>query len=1001
MINYDIIRAEFNFKDFIVFFNSGKDDSYTWLCNVISSFGVDIILDSVSKYVKGQRTPNTNREDSLKNKLDNINTSYISGYPNERIDFICVTKLYEFLQLGKEADAKQQLYQILVFLASKDKDYHSKGMHIDEGIIERIIGGSYRDSFDDDVKNAAKRWFDAKKRSGRYKGYFETWHDGTPIHNLKNKLAVDESGEYSLFEILFPENEEHKNSVNLCGRGGSEKTYQIFHCIEDIFNNTISDDENNSIDASEITKNVIPIYIPLNSLEDCSGNCITYFLSKEVWHSEKTPEEIDRILNQYSTDILIFADGLNEITVPNMRKRIARDICNLRQMYKTRFLVSSRIDHTDIFNSLNYGSDQIFTKASVLELPSKQIDKYFADVGCATRYKEVPSSTRRLLKTPQGCVMFADYVGNDRERASKIESLGQLISDYSKRLLNINSDNQKIVVENVLKKIAHYMLLNDSFKITRIELDNLLNENERNLLFNDGYNIESVFSSNKSSSLDLFEFSHQNFRDNYCAQAFSDKLKAISSSDKLISTLEEKNTFVNNNITTNDEILELVSSFIDGDTIQKIIGFFREKQGNIIKTYGRNFEFSLSVLIRTFAFSHGNCLAELDLSKLNLTQISLNGYELFNREGSGCIKLDEATIGSKTFLKSGLQTASSAICKYELNGKTYIAAFAVTTAMIIDIEENQVEIISDMPYFGWVNEAVPKMYNGQMCIFLGCENGSVAIFYPYKEKEFEKKFLFRLRMPNTEVKGKIETILFPIWDGHEYIVFCNSNGDVFYRKLAKTDSDYEIISLCDNENELNEISKKFKGKSWNITCHLTLKGKSTVLAAFGNEIYYLKYDNITKSVSKNIVNINRRRENPYLFFDIHATSNYIFVNEGILVSVIAYSRKLNIMKTEICIFEISDTLSDNIVRHYYNKNRNNDTEFYFNKFSDVHAEMYEGRDEIEAVLVGIEAYHFASYDHLPQFFEIGMKNGKIDIDSLAITEIRNEQKDGNTHWSVL
>lgn len=193
----------------------------------------------------------------------------------------------------------------------------------------------------------------------------------------------------------------------------------------------------------------------------------------------------------------------------------------------------------------------------------------------------------------------------------------------------------------------------------------------------------------------------------------------------------------------------------------------------------------MSVLIRIFAFSHGNCLAELDLSKLNLTQISLNGYELFNREGFGCIKLDEATIGSKTFLKSGLQTASSAICKYELNGKTYVAAFAATTAMIIDIEENQVEIISDMQYFGWVNEAVPKIYNGQMCIFLGCENGSVAIFYPYKEKEFEKKVFISTNNANTDAKGKIETILFPIWDGHEYIVFCNSNGDVFTANLQK------------------------------------------------------------------------------------------------------------------------------------------------------------------------------------------------------------------------
>ncbi len=139
-------------------------------------------------------------------------------------------------------------------------------------------------------------------------------------------------------------------------------------------------------------------------------------------------------------------------------------------MYKTRFLVSSRIDHTDIFNSLNYDSDQIFTKASVLDLSSKQIDKYFSDVGCAARYKEALTSTRRLLKTPQGCVMFADYVGNDRERASKIESLGQLISDYSKRLLNINSDNQKIVVENVLKKLLIICCLMIRLKLHELSL---------------------------------------------------------------------------------------------------------------------------------------------------------------------------------------------------------------------------------------------------------------------------------------------------------------------------------------------------------------------------------------------------------------------------------------------------------------------------------------------------------------------------------------------------
>lgn len=274
-------------------------------------------------------------------------------------------------------------------------------------------------------KEIAEAWFKAKRSTGRYNGYFETRH-GSPIHNLRNKLAIDEMGEYSLLDILFPQGKDHKNSVNLLGCGGSGKSYQIFHCIDDIFSGKTTDDELNELDITQIVKNIIPIYIPLNSLKDDNENCIVSFLVKEVWQMQSTFEDIVKILHNNAENVLIFADGLNEITNPNMRKKIAKDICDLRQLHRTRFLVSSRIDHTDIFNSLNYGSDQIFTKAKVLDLSQKQIDTYFSDVHCVARYKDVPVNTRKLLKTPQGCVMFADYVGSHTGRIKKIESLGQL-----------------------------------------------------------------------------------------------------------------------------------------------------------------------------------------------------------------------------------------------------------------------------------------------------------------------------------------------------------------------------------------------------------------------------------------------------------------------------------------------------------------------------------------------------------------------------------------------
>ncbi len=826
----------------------------------------------------------------------------------------------------------------------------------------------------------AKAWFTAKKGTGRYRGYFET-RSGTPIQHLKNKLSIDENGKYSLMDILFMNG---KDSVNLCGHGGSGKTYQIFHCIEDILSGTTTDDEQTIISIPDAAKDTIPIYLPLNSLENViSGNIIVAYLARYVWHNE--PETVEDVLSKCAGNMLIFADGLNEVTDSKMRMKIASDICFLRQQYGTRFLVSSRIDHTSSFNSLNYGSDQVFSKAKVLPLSRDQIDTYFHDVGCSARYKDVPFSTRKLLETPQGCVMFADYVGNNLSKIKNITSLGQLIFDYIDTLLNITSAHEKLLVYGLLERIARFMLLHNTFKISYNEMESLLSSSELDTLFKAENNVESIFSlSSNDCGEDSFEFSHQNFRDNYCAQYFAKQLKNIDA-DNIVRILDDGETFVNNSITTNDEILELVSCFISGGKIQEIIDILRNNKERIVGIYKDNYDFPLSVLVRIFAFSHHNCIAELNLSYLDLTEISLSGYELFDREGTNVINLAGSKISANTFLKDGLQTASSTICKYQLGGKTFIAAFAATTAMIIDVAENQVEIIRGMLDCDWIIDAVPHMYNGRLAIFLGCRNGCVAIFYPYKELNYQKEVFIATIDPKKAGKGKgeIETVIFLEHEKREYIVFCNSTGDVFYRELyAADDTELRSLSLYDSNEELDGIKAKFYAMKWDITCFMTQRGNMGIVA-FGSKVFRLYFSSKTGKLTKKGFNIKRGRPEPELILDIYASKNYIFINEGFCISIIDINKGISEVY-RVCLTNNKDP-EKNTFSFYVN-----DRDFFFTYLSEIPPEL---NNNAEGVLVGIRAYKNDNYDNMPDFFMISVSgNNSADAPEVNVKIIRNEQK---------
>lgn len=869
-----------------------------------------------------------------------------------------------------------------IYLRIREECDSAKDLNPSENDVDRsILHESYND-----VLLIAKEWFERKKKTGRYRGYFSSTGE-TEITDIQNKLLTEKGDTLSLYDILFNLYTQNDHSVNLCGIGGSGKTHQILNCIYKIFNNSNS---------------TIPFYIPLNAVRnDMSGNSIIAYLSKEV--KLGSIEEVKTILKQGGINILLACDGFNEITTDEMRKIIANDICQIRQEFKTRILISSRRDHTALFNSLNYGEDQIFVKAEVMPLTEKQINFFFEKVHCVARYKYVAISTRKLLQTPQGCVMYADLVGTNHEKLAQITSLGELLHDYIRRILPIATDIARI--DEYLKKVAYYMVLKGKFHIYQGELKELIGI-DGVLWLTENNRVETVFSKED----DGFVFCHQNFRDYYCALAFSEKIKEIDAKNISQRFIE---LFIVNNITTNDEILELASAFIsDGErSVQSKIDILRENKDRLEEPFHDNYDFPLKVLIRIYAFSHDFNIANLNLSDLNLKEVNLSGYKLYNSSHESVV-LTNANISLNTFLKPGLMTASSTICKYQLNNKLYIAAFATTTAIIIDVYENQYEIVRNLPNWGWVNVAYPKLYNGKLAIFLGHRNGNIGVFYPDMIKTAPKQLFIKTRDGKLVSKGngEIESIEIVNWNSKEYIVFCNSTGDIFYRELYPVDSDEcTKISLCNAKFPLERIKDKFKEKKWDITCHLTYRrDNNTIVIAFGNMLFCL--DGNSESIKLSPLKIKWNGMNPQLILDVCASSNYLFINEGIAISVLKLMPN-GIEKIHELIVDCDGSLDefiegrikalsnsgkyaqdklDRIKEHEKSCSQPIEVkvrQFRFKYFSLAPSDYYPNED---VVLIGLEANkgYEDAYEILPNFYEIHVSSaGKV-----SIKPQNNEQK---------
>ena len=850
--------------------------------------------------------------------------------------------------------------------------------------IEKTCESIYAQIFDKKIehiscKDLAINWFTQKCGTGRYRSYSSS-QGKRQIEEIKNKLDTKDGKPRYLIDIVF-DGSGNTNSINLCGKGGSGKTFQILRVIHAILNEK---------------KDILPFYIPLSSLEfsDDKSNCIIDYMVKEIGFG--STEAVKTALSQNASNVILFADGLNEISNPTIRRKIAIDICQIRQSYKTRFLVSSRQDHTDLFNTLNYGEDKYFIKAEVLDLSADQINDYFVKINCSVSYEDVPIPTRKLLCTPQGCVMYSELIGSDLESTIRIDSLGRLLECYCNSLLGVDSHNHFNNHEESLMRIGYHMVLHGWFTVSEEDILEIISTEEAKNLFAADSPTWSIFNRNNSN---LFEFTHQNYRDLYCAKKFASLIKMIS--PKTLSD-DLESIFVANNVTMNDEILELTSAFVgNGRTsIQSIIDIIRDNAEELTGKYQSNYDFPLSVLIRIYAFAHNNNISSLDLSDLDLTEVCLNGYELFERGSNKGIDLYGAEINFNTVLKVGFPTGSSAICTFENNDKTFIIAFDRTTAMIIDVEENQRQLVRNLPDFGWVNVAYPTTFNGEKCILLGCDSGKIAVFYPNLLEDNPKRILV-----DTNIKSKdgIQSILEIKQNGKIYYVFSNTDGWVFLYDCNNNEL-LDPISICtdeERENVLNEW-EKYNSKMI-VACRMDYdKSNNQVLISFGQKLY--RMDLTTDCFDITEYKIDWNYQIPRLIKDIKVTDSYIFINEIDAISVIFKNAKSwefvidlekrlswreKFLRNELKIDEeiIQDVIAfeRNNATPYGGKVKN----FYFQKFSPIPEGFY--RKE-EGILVGVKTPNEVLYKQLPQFIEIRIRPScKSIVKHCNITPIHTNQ----------
>lgn len=813
-----------------------------------------------------------------------------------------------------------------------------------------------------EFRKLAEKYFKAIKKVGRFGQYFPTKQDGKFISDITVTLKTSNQEALRFEHVLFPPEElpeDCKFSVSLSGKGGIGKSFLFLHLIETIFDN-----------ENERYSNVIPLYIELQKVNNDYGCDIRQALINELKRVDHdlTEERFSEYMKAAGSKVIVFADGMNEVVGIEKRGNIANSITDTASDYNCRFCISSRENHAGMFNNLAR-INGYFRASEVNKLTPKQIKDYLHKHTSDVQYSDLHSGTRKLLETPQGLEMFVSLVGSDRSNANRFTSLGELILAYSDSILGISSyrgdPNYDFSFEETLEEIAYNWVKDSVFecKLTQDQREKI-----RFLRNNQNLNLEAIFPCTYGSYYDIeatFTFSHQNFRDCYCARFIARKIKCLNS-ENISRTFSDFFNPSTSTVTNNDDILELVSAFTSSgpnEYDKKAIDTLRQASKDE-KAPLQNYDYPLNVLIKIFALRKDNCIAELDFTDLDLREVSLNGYYLFNKKTGDSTIFYNTKLNVNTFLKNGLDTAARTITKFRYKGKEYIAAFASTSALIIDIAESQARIVRGLSNHGKVNCCCVTSKNGLPLIYLGQGssadpstknepdkiNGVLSEFYPhilFMHENEDEAFV-----PQKYVKqnllgdiGSVESICTGKLGSEEYIFYATGNGKLGMIKNYQVGNHLNSFILLDDNDNMLWSQKR---------CCLTYSVKNNMLfVGWKKGLYFIDCSKpITVSAAeKKYINMRNSPPAPdilpvcyvgeddtevidYDIEDIFACDNFLFVN----------------LVYKIAVFKILDTSGHIVFCDFiYPAGKDNDS-IKFTRFSECHV-----TNGFASVLVGVNA----------------------------------------------
>lgn len=726
---------------------------------------------------------------------------------------------------------------------------------------------------------------------GRFLGYSETENNRLEIKDI----VVSSEKETTLEEIVFTpthENPECTHSVSLCGRGGAGKTHEFIKLIDIILNGKLTGGENGK--RVQCYSEVVPLYLKLHTVtaQDV-GNSILKRLSQDI---EIKYEELCDLLRACNSKAIIFADGMNEVTDPGLRVIIANAICDIRESYHTRIVLSSRVDHTALFNSRDKGVNQKFESAIVQDLTEKQVDKYFNTLNLPVRYKDIPYETRPLLKTAQGLSMYADMIKRDPEHILQFTKMGKLLQSYCDRIMGIDrmAGVADFKFEKKLSEVAYNMAKSGCFSISLEELRKIIGEEHIDKFTSDSQ-VKLIFLPHDQNT---YEFTHQNFRDYYAGFFLANVITSLSRGN-LQTKLSEY--LKNDNVTGSIEILSLCSDFLTSIQIQRAIDLFKQTDhdsdnendstksifnmipgvtpGDLRNHWKEkspsgiaNRTFGLSVLIKLYSLVNDNDISKLKLDGLDLRSICLSDYKLYCRDPIGnidCVSLCNTKISEDTFLQNTLQTAASTICKYTYNGKEYVAAFSTTNVLIYDVEKNSWKCIRNLPNNGWVNCCCVLESTDKTRVIIGSDNGIISSFDPSNN---QIEILYNAAV---QENYGIESIYCVRSNNQKNtLIFCNSVGTVFARELdAPAESASRILHQFDSTQK-KSVEAAFAKKGLRTVSRLTISHQYVYLC-FGSDIWRCELPISEKTGFEKFISLRLGD----LIKDIYYTDNIIFLNK--------------------------------------------------------------------------------------------------------------------------